>query len=127
MGERLKLVQGDTGPPVIVQLSDANGAIDVSDAGTAVRMYFREEGTETILATLAGTKLTGYDPGTGVINQSAPYNVPGKGGRVQFTWVGSTALDNEAGQYEGEVEITFTSGVVQTGWDLVKFKIRESF
>lgn len=131
MADRMKLVQGDTRPPVIVQLSDDNGPVDLSAVGTVVRMYFREEGTTTILATIVGSKLTGYAPDpendpTTVI-QTAPYNVAGFGGRVQFSWVGSTALSNEAGNYEGEVEVTFADGSVQTGWDLLKFRLREQF
>lgn len=134
MAGRMKLVQGDTKPPVTVQLtqltnpvSGAVGPVDLSDAGLVVRMKFREEGTDTVLATLLGTKLTGYDPGTGVVNQNAPYNVAGFGGRVQFSWIGTTLLDSEAGNYEGEIYLTYGDGSIQTGWDLLKFSIREDF
>jgi hypothetical protein len=36
-------------------------------------------------------------------------------------------LQGEAGDYEGEIEITFADGQVQTVYDLLKFKIREDF
>jgi hypothetical protein len=33
----------------------------------------------------------------------------------------------EAGDYEGEIQITFVDGTIQTVYDLLKFKLREDF
>lgn len=129
MAQRLKLVQGDTRPPVVVQLTDDAGPVDLSSGSTVVRMDFREEGSTTILATIIGSKLTGYiaDPDTGEIDQNPPYDVAGAGGRVQFSWLGTTALSGEPGNYEGEVYVTYPDTSVQTVYDLLKFKLREDF
>ena len=40
----------------------------------------------------------------------------------------ATAMSGEAGDYEGEIQVTFaSSGGVQTVYDLLKFKMREDF
>jgi hypothetical protein len=36
-------------------------------------------------------------------------------------------LSGPAGEYEGEVEITFADGQIQTVYDVLKFKVREDF
>jgi hypothetical protein len=36
-------------------------------------------------------------------------------------------LTGDAGDYEGEIEITFADNQVQTVYDLLKFKVREDF
>jgi len=36
-------------------------------------------------------------------------------------------LAGEAGDYEGEIQITFADTTVQTVYDLLKFKLREDF
>jgi hypothetical protein len=36
-------------------------------------------------------------------------------------------LLGEAGDYEGEIQITFSDGTIQTVYDLLKFKLREDF
>lgn len=126
MADRIKLVQGDTRPPITVQLTDDSGPIDLSDAGTAIHLKFRAEGSTTILATLTASKLSGYEV-DGVLNTASPYDVAGAGGRCLFSWAGSSALVGDPGNYEGEIEITFSDATVQTVYDLLKFKLREQF
>jgi hypothetical protein len=126
MSERIKLVQGDTKPALILSLTDENSGEPIGISGSTTRMYFREAGTTTILATLTGTLLAGKVLEDGTIDTDAPYDTPGAGGRVQFNW-GSTDLDQDPGNYEGEVEITFSDGTIQTVYDLLKFRIRQDF
>jgi hypothetical protein len=46
---------------------------------------------------------------------------------VVFQW-NPTTLSVPAGDYEGEIEVTFPSGGgIQTVYDLLKFKLREDF
>lgn len=112
----IKLVQGDTRPRLIIDLTDeATGeAIDVSDTGTTVVVKFRETGADTIKATLACTKLITTGNGT-----------PGAAGRVQALWPAG-ALDT-SGAFEGEIEVTFADGTIQTVYDKLKFSVREEF
>jgi hypothetical protein len=36
-------------------------------------------------------------------------------------------LTGAAGDYEGEIQITFSDGQIQTVYDLLKFKVRSDF
>jgi hypothetical protein len=40
---------------------------------------------------------------------------------------GANDLSQSAGDYEGEIEITFSDGTKETIYDLLKFKIRDDF
>jgi hypothetical protein len=126
MVDRIKLVQGDTLPSIIVTVFKDDGSGPMDLRGSTPRLKFRESGSDTIKETLVGNLVNGYDDGSGTINLSPPYNLPdGRGGRVEFTWT-QTALDT-AGSFEGEVEVTFIGGPVQTVYDRLKFTVREQF
>lgn len=126
MSERIKLVQGDTKPQLVLSLSDdkTGGTIDISTA--TVRLKFRESETTEILATLVAQKIPGKVNADGTIDFSGPYAQSGKGGRCVFDWT-PDALSHEPGNYEGEIEITFADSTVQTVYDVLKFKMREQF
>lgn len=126
MSEKIKLVQGDTKPALIISLTDENSGEPIGISGSTTRMYFRAAGSTTILATLTGTLLAGRVEEDGSIDTDAPYDVPGSGGRVQFNW-GATDLTQDPGNYEGEIEITFSDGTIQTVFDLLKFRLRQDF
>ncbi len=106
---KIRLVTGDTRPFIRINLSGADGLpINVSDADTTVRVYFRAVGSETILSTLVCTKPNG-----------------GADGLVMFNFPPG-ALDVEPGPYEGEIEIDF-GGEKQTVYQPLKFSVREQF
>lgn len=105
----IKLVRNDNRPYITLTLTDSEGnAIDVSDGGTSVVVYFRAAGAADILSTLSTTKVDG-----------------GTTGKVKFNFPGAT-LDVEPGAYEGEVEIDF-NGEFQTVYQILKFIVREDF
>jgi hypothetical protein len=109
MATKIKLVQGDTRPFIRLTLSDRDGnPINLSDADTVVRVYFREYETTTVLATLTCFKPNG-----------------GADGLVVFSFPAGT-LDLPAGLYEGEVEISFGSEK-QTIYQPLRFVLREQF
>jgi hypothetical protein len=126
MAEKIKLVQGDTKPAIVCALTDEFTGVPIGLNSTTVRMYFRAAGDATILATVVGVLLPGLVEEDGTINYNAPYTTPGAGGRVQFNW-GANDLNQPAGEYEGEIEITFNDNTKQTVFDLLKFKLREDF
>lgn len=111
MAEKIKLVQGDTKPQVRVTLTDESSGSPIDITGATPRMRFRAVGSTTVLDTLTGSVLDGAN------------------GVAVFLW-NPTTLDVPAGEYEGEIEVTFAAGQgggVQTVYDLLKFKVREDF
>ena len=110
MADKIKLVQGDTRPALVCTITDENTGIAVSLTGATVRLKFRAVGADTLTSTITGSVTDGAN------------------GVVAFYWASQpTALSGEAGDYEGEIEITFADGQVQTVYDLLKFKLREDF
>jgi len=110
MAEKIRLVHGDTAPPLNVTLTDSTTGAAVNISGATVRLKFRAAGTTTLRSTLVGS----------VTNGAA--------GQVSFFWSDDpTALTGDAGDYEGEIEITFADTTVQTVYDLLKFKLRQDF
>ncbi|CAB5220384.1 hypothetical protein UFOVP236_43 [uncultured Caudovirales phage] len=126
MAEKIKLVHGDTKPALVVSLTDQSTGDPIDVATATVRMKFRAAGGDTVLSTLTASKIAGRVLTDGTVNSAAPYDVPGKGGRVQFGW-GIGDLNQDAGDYEGEIEITYSDSSVQTVYDVLKFKLRKDF
>lgn len=110
MTDKIKLVQGDSRPALVVNLTDDNSGAPIPITGATVRLKFRELGASTNHAVLTGTITDGPN------------------GQVVFYWAQVPgSLDVEAGDYEGEIEITFSDGQIQTVYDVLKFKVRQDF
>ena len=120
----INLVKGDDLPALEIVLRDSNSAdtgktLDITDASTwspldltdvsAVKLKFRKMDTTTLLSTITFTRIMPYTDG-----------------KVVMDW-GSTTLDVDAGNYEGEIEITYTNGKVLTVPDKFKFILRDQF
>jgi len=109
MAEKIRLVQGDTAPALTVTLTDTTTGAAINVTGATVRLKFRAVGSTTLRGTLTGTVTNGA-------------------GGVVFFWSDEpTILDGDAGDYEGEIEITFANTTIQTVYDLLKFKLRQDF
>lgn len=110
MADKILLVQGDTAPPLNVTLTDTNTGSAINITGATVRLKFRALGSETLTATLVGSV------------------TDGAAGKVSFFWSDDpTALAGDAGDYEAEIEVTYSDSTVQTVYDLLKFKLRQEF
>lgn len=110
MAEKIKLVQGDTRPAIVCTITDEITGDAISLTGATVLLKFRAVGDATLTATV-----------TGSITDAA-------NGKVAFYPASAPAmLLGAAGDYEGEIEITFADSQVQTVYDLLKFKVREDF
>lgn len=107
---RINLVRGDTGPQIQLTLYDAQTGNPLVLTGATAELHFRAVGTTTVLFT-------------------RPLTIPGATaaqGLAVIAW-GANDLDQPAGDYEGEVEITFSTGMIQTVYDTLPFRIREQF
>ena len=104
------LVQGDSGRPQIqATITDENtGAPVVITGALAVIMKFRQVGSTPLQATL-----------TGVVTD-------GPNGVCAFEMT-SAALSGDPGNYEGEIQITFSNGNIQSVYDPLRFRMREDF
>ena len=122
--ETINLVTGDDLPALEIVLRDSTAAargqtLDVGDPSTwsflnltnvnAVKLKMRREGIETLVDTITFTRVQPYTDG-----------------KVIMDW-GSATLDDGVGNYEGEIEITYTDGKVLTVPDLLKFNLRAQF
>lgn len=116
MTDRIRLVQNDTRPALVIALSDdtTGSPIDVSNTGTVVRMKFREVGASEVKAEIVCAKLI-----------TAGNSTPGAAGVVQASWPAGS-LDT-VGTFEAEVEITFADGTIHTVVDRVEFLVRDDF
>lgn len=108
MSTVIKVVQGDTRPPVEVDLVNEYSNAPINLTGATVKMYFRELNTVTLLDTLNGV----------IINPEA--------GNVVLPW-NPTTLQVPEGTYEGEIEITFIDGTKQSVFNPLIFALREQF
>jgi len=105
------LVQGDTAPQIKATITREDDGTVVDFAGGSGRLRFRAKGTTTTLFTL-----NAIDIGTNFANGIAIFN---------FASDSLTTL--AAGFYEGEIEITYQSGAVETMFDVLNFQLREDF
>lgn len=109
MTEAIKLVRNDNRPEITLTIQDQVTGSPVNLSGATEVVHFRKTGTSAVLASLACTHVT-----------------DGTDGKTRFKFTG-TALDVDAGTYEGEIEITHSDGDKETVFELLKFRVREEF
>jgi hypothetical protein len=112
MAETFKYVQGDTGPQLRLTLTDEDTGTATDLTGATVKLHFKAAGEDTVLFSK-----------TLYVNPAPAESV--KGIAIVNWAVGE--LDQPAGAYKGEIEVVRASGVRETLYDLLKFKIREDF
>ena len=110
MANIIKLVQGDSRPALVVTLTDQTTGNPCNLTGATVVLKFREVDSDVLTATVPGA----------VVDALA--------GVCVFNWAQSpNSLSGEPGVYEGEVEITYNDGTIQTVFDTLKFLLRAQF
>jgi hypothetical protein len=110
MSEKIKLVQGDTRPALVCNITDESTGAAINVTGCTAVLKFRAMGSPTLQATVPGSITDGAN------------------GQITFYPASEPAmLQGTAGEYEGEIEITFTDGQIQTVYDPLKFRVREDF
>lgn len=110
MADKIKLVQGDTGPQLKLTLTNDETGDPIDLTGASATMKFRAVGSTATLFTR-----------TGFINSQTAID-----GIVVFIWQ-TGDLDLEEGSYEAEVEIIFDGGMRQTVYKLLSFYLRSDF
>lgn len=120
MSSSLRFVQGDTLPLIFASLVDDQTGLPI-DLSTAVSIVMQIYSSGTLVDTLTGTAIAGLLLDDYMV-QTVGYSTPGTGGRVSFA-LNATTLQ-KAGQYVGQIVVTFSVGQVQTVWDLVRLDVR---
>lgn len=110
MAERIKLVQGDTGPQIKLTLSDETTGEALDLTGATVTLRLRASGSDVVILTRVA-----------LVNPALALE-----GIAIIFWQ-SGDLDLDPGPYEGEVEIVFADQMRQTVYDLLRFTVREDF
>ena len=123
MTSRIILYQGDSGTTLITTLVNRETNDPINVTGAVVLLRFMPADSSTVLNTLRGTALPGRLSGDGTIDTT--WTIPGSAGRVAFAWPPG-ALNIPIGLYDGEIEITFPDGVVQTVPQMMQFRVRPS-
>ena len=109
MAERIKIVQGDTGPQIRCSLTDASTGESIDLIGAQAFMHVRQVGEEALAFSLP----LYINPEFASTGQAIAIFRPGD-------W------DREAGEYEAELEVVNPStGFRQTVFELMRFKLRE--
>lgn len=108
--DRIGLVRNDTGPQIQLVLTDTSTGQPTNLSGATAELHLREAGSTTLLLTRP-LIIPPSTAGTGV---------------ALLVWEAGD-LDLPAGNYEGEVEVTFQTGVVQTVYEPIRFRLREDF
>ena len=106
MATSFNYVQGDTGPQIKVTLvdEDTNTATDLT--GATATLHFRSAGESTVLFSRALFIQADTAPNGIAILQWQPND-----------------LNQEAGTYEGELEVVRSSGLRETLFETLRFRI----
>jgi hypothetical protein len=118
--DTINLVKGDTLPELNLTLRDSNATaagqtLDSEDpttwapidlTGATARLKFKALGATVLKSTITMTLQSPYTDG-----------------KVFMQW--PVGVLDTAGTFTGEVEVTYSTGAVQTVFDQLKFKVRE--
>ena len=105
-----QLVKSDQAPQIraVLKREDNDAVVDFENGSCALK--FRKKGTTSVLFTLAAS-----DVGDNF-----------KDGIAIFSFSG-TNLHQDAGYYQGEIEVTYASGVIETLYEILEFYLRDDF
>jgi|TARA_R110000744_G_scaffold152542_1_gene266654 hypothetical protein len=105
-----QLVKNDQAPQVQATLKREDDGSIIDFSGGSCALKFRAKGTKIILFTLAAA-----DIGDNFQDGIATFSFSG------------TQLAIDEGYYEGEIEVTYSSGSVETVFKVLDFYLRDDF
>ena len=103
------LVKNDSAPQIKVTLTREDDGTAINFVGGSCKLKFRKKDTTVVLFTLNAPTTDDFANGEAVFGFS------------------SSNLDQDAGYYEGEVEITYSTGAVETLFEILEFYLRSDF
>lgn len=107
--DTLFLVQSDTGSQIKVTLTreDTGNAVDLRDS--TVLLKFKKKNTANVLSTITANAGSDFENGEAI-----------------FVFSGSDT-DISAGDYVGEIEVTFSEGSIESVFETIDIVVREDF
>lgn len=109
--DTLFLVQGDNGSQLKVEITRDDTGAAVNLVGSTPTLKFKKKNTANVLASINSSVTDTDDLEAGVAI-------------FQFN---SSALDTNAGDYVGEIQITFDDGTIETVYEELQFTLREDY
>jgi hypothetical protein len=109
--DMIYLVKDDNGSQVECIITRDNTGDPVDLTGATARLKFRKKRTTNILFTL-----------TNIVDDQVDLEA----GQAVFVFSAQN-LDLPAGQYEGEVELTFANTNIETVYEVIPFQVRDDF
>ena len=110
MTDLYTLVKKDTAPQIKAALTREDDGSAINFAGGTCVLKFRKKDTTVVLFTLSA-----FDQGTNFAEGSAIFVFSG------------TQLHIDEGYYQGEIEITFQNGSIETVYEILEFYLRNDF
>tara|TARA_R110000796_G_scaffold31493_2_gene83458 strand:- start:80 stop:403 length:324 start_codon:yes stop_codon:yes gene_type:complete len=105
-----QLVKGDQAPQIQATLTRDDSGDVVAFSGGSCSLKFRAKGTKTVLFTLVAA-----DVGNNFQNGIAIFGFAGD------------QLEINSGYYEGEIKITYSTGIIETVSKVLDFELRDDF
>lgn len=105
------LVQGDTGPQIYIKVTREDTGVPIDVSGGSAAFLVRKKGQATVLFTLPAA-----DVGSNL-----------EDGNLYFSLDGGQLATIAGGNYEGELQLTFSDGIIETVYERVSIVIREDF
>lgn len=104
------LVKDDTAPQVQAVLTRQDSGAVINFAGGSCRLRFRAKGDSTVLFTMLAADVgSNFEEGVAI-----------------FSFADGN-LDIIEGYYEGEIEVTYSNGNVETIYEILNFYLRADF
>lgn len=109
--DTLYLVQGDNGSQVKVVITRDDTGLPVDLTGATPTLKFKKKNTANVLTS---------------INSSTDDSDELQAGVAVFQFL-TAQLDLTAGDYVGEIQISFPDGLIETVYEHLEFTVREDF
>jgi hypothetical protein len=110
MATSFNYVQGDTGPQIRLSFTDEDTGTPTNLTGATATLHFRAAGEPTVL-----------------FSRQLYIDADSASSGVAILQWNTTDLDQDAGTYEGEIEVVRATGLRETIFEVIKFRIREDF
>lgn len=104
----IKLVRNDTAPQLRCTITDTITNLPVNLTSATVTLHFRAANSTTLIFSRVAT-ITDAVNGVAVV-----------------AWLVGD-LDQDAGEYEGELEVVLSGGTRETIYNILQFELREEF